>query len=62
MKPIGRVWKRNNSISGYVVVGPSCIKFAGNIRDGSNSLFLSKSQRGESEDEDEVELVEASAL
>jgi hypothetical protein len=62
MKPIGRVWKRNNSLSGYVIVGMSCIKFAGSIHEGSNFLFLSKSQRGDSEDEEEVELVDCSTL
>jgi hypothetical protein len=54
MKPIGRVWRRGNSLSGYVLVGMSCIKFGGSVHEGSNFLFLSKSQRGESEDEEEL--------
>jgi len=59
MKPIGCVWRRGNSLSGYVIVGMnSCIKFGGSVHEGRNNLFLSKSQREsfESEDEDDDEL------
>jgi hypothetical protein len=55
MKPIGRVWKRNGSLSGYIIVGENvCIKFGGSIHEGSNFLFLSKSQREDFESSDEV--------
>ena len=42
-KPIGRLWRRNNSMSGYIVIAPGvCIKFAGSLEKGTNWIFASK--------------------
>lgn len=65
MKPIGRVWIRNGSLSGYVIIGEGlCLKFGGSAFNGSNFLYLSKSQRGEDKEEvkEEVEITEASIV
>jgi len=47
MRPIGRVWVKENLITGYVVFGRICIKFAGSKdnREGEEVILIYPSKK-----------------
>lgn len=50
-KPIGRLWNNGGCVSGYIILGTTCIKFAASTDNGSPAWIFPAKEKEESEEQ-----------